>query len=166
MSRNLFQQFIDFFPPVELPVTLTLDGHRDFEEVNDLLPGELAAAFISNEEEMPGEEFTEYLPCFRLPGDKEFISLVYWKATLLRHDFIIATYTKAGIPISRQVIAGTSSDGKTIVKKVATLQPDGSIDVIASQQAADDLHFDPSQTHELNYELMPNGFIALLNENQ
>lgn len=166
MSSPLFQQFIDYFPTVELPVTLTLDSHRDFEEVNDLLPAAMSAAFISSEEEMPGEEFTEYLPCFRLPGDQEFISLVYWKASLLRHDFIIATYTKSGIPISRQVIAGTSSDGKTIVKKVATLQPDGSIDVIASQQAADDVHFDPSQTHELNYELMPNGFIALLNENQ
>jgi hypothetical protein len=166
MSKPPFQQFLALFAPVELPVTLTLDSHRTFEQIADLIPPDLSASFIGQDDELPEEEFTEYLPCFILPGDKEFISLVYWKASLMRYDFIIATYTKSGIPISRQVIAGTSSDGKIITKKVATILPDGSIDVIASHQSVNDLHFDPSQSQELNYELMPNGFIALLNENE
>lgn len=155
------------FPPAELPVSLTLDSHRTFEQINDLMPLDLTARFIAQEDELPEEEFTEILPCFILPqGQHEFVSLVYWKAALMRYDFILATYTKTGIPISRQVIAGTASDGKTIIQKVATIQPDGTIDVIASHQDADLLQFDPSRTLELNYDLLPNGFIALMNENE
>lgn len=155
------------FPPAELPVSLTLDSHRTFEQVNDLVPLDLTARFIALEDELPEEEFTEILPCFKLPqGKSEYISVVYWKAALMRYDFIVATYTKAGIPISRQVIAGTASDGKIISQKVATIQPDGSIDVIASYQDADQFHFDPSKTQELSYELMPSGYIALMNENE
>ncbi|MEP7320758.1 MAG: hypothetical protein ABI761_02525 [Saprospiraceae bacterium] len=167
MSNNLFQQFLALFPPVELPVSLTLDSHRTFEQVNDLVPFDLANQFILQEDELPEEEFTEYLPCFKLPEDKkEYFSLVYWKAALMRYDFILATYTKTGIPISRQVIAGTASDGKTVSQKVATIQPDYSIDVIASVQDVDVKNFDPAGTKELYYELMPNGFISQLNENE
>ncbi len=166
MSRNLFQDFLSLFPPVELPVSLTLESHKTFEQINDLIPIDLASMFIMQEDELPEEEFTEFLPCFRLPAGKEidFIALVYWKASLMRYDFILATYTKTGIPISRQVIAGTSSDSKTIIKKVATLEQDYSIEVIASEQDVDQIHFDPSSTKELSYELLPNGFIFHLNE--
>ncbi|MEO5582982.1 MAG: hypothetical protein ABIR66_09830, partial [Saprospiraceae bacterium] len=87
MSNNLFQQFLSLFPPVELPVSLTLDSHRTFEQVNDLVPFDLANQFIIQEDELPEEEFTEYLPCFKLPEDKkEYFSLVYWKAALMRYD--------------------------------------------------------------------------------
>lgn len=168
MTKNLFAQFLSLFPPSELPVSLTLDSHKTFEQISDLIPADLVDNFIMQEDELPEEEFTEYLPCFRLPEtkDREYISLVYWKAALMRYDFILATYTKSGIPISRQVIAGTSSDGKIIVRKLATIEPDFSIEIIASVQGADDLHFDPSQTKEISYELLPNGYISQLNEKE
>ena len=166
MSANLFKQFLALFPPVDLPATLTLDSHRTFEQINDLIPFDLASVFILQEDELPEEEFTEFLPCFILPENKkEFVSLVYWKAALMRYDFILATYTRTGIPISRQVIAGTSSDGKTLTQKVATIQPDGSIDVIASTTDVELKNFDPAGTKELSFELLPNGFISQLNEN-
>ncbi len=168
MTKNLFSQFLALFPPSELPVSLTLDSHKTFEQVNDLIPPDLVAHFIMQEDELPEDEFTEYLPCFRLPEatNREYISLVYWKAALMRYDFILATYTRTGIPISRQVIAGTSSDGKTIVRKLATIEPDFSVEIVASEQEADDLHFDPSSTKEISYELLPNGFISQLNEKE
>ena len=166
MSVNLFKQFLALFPPVELPATLTLDSHRTFEQVNDLIPVDLASQFILQEDELPEEEFTEYLPCFILPESKnEFFSVVYWKAALMRYDFILATYSKTGIPISRQVIAGTASDGKSLSQKVATIQLDGIIDVIASITDVELKNFDPSGTKELSYELLANGFISQLNEN-
>ena len=158
MNKNLFQEYLSLFPPVELPATLTLDSYRTFEQVNDLIPLDLAAKFILQEDELPEEEFTEFLPCFKLPqGTAE---------SLMRYDFILSTYTKNGIPISRQVIAGTSSDGKIITKKVATIDPDGSITVIASDLAIDQLSFDPAKTKELTYELLPNGYISTLDENE
>lgn len=167
MNKNLFQEYLSLFPPVELPATLTLDSYRTFEQVNDLIPLDLAAKFILQEDELPEEEFTEFLPCFKLPqGTAEYITVVYWKASLMRYDFILSTYTKNGIPISRQVIAGTSSDGKIITKKVATIDPDGSITVIASDLAIDQLSFDPAKTKELTYELLPNGYISTLDENE
>ena len=168
MTKNLFSQFLALFPPSELPVSLTLDSYKTFEQVNDLIPPDLVAHFIMQEDELPEDVFTEYLPCFRLPEatTREYISLVYWKAALMRHDFILATYTRTGIPISRQVIAGTSSDGKTIVRKLATIEPDFSVEIVASEQEADDLHFDPSGTKEISYELLPNRFISQLNEKE
>ena len=91
----------DRFPPSELPVSLTLDSHKTFEQLNDLIPPDLVAHFIMQEDELPEDEFTEYLPCFRLPEatTREYISLVYWKAALMRYDFILATYTLSLIHI-------------------------------------------------------------------
>ena len=76
-------------------------------------------------------------------------ALVYWKGALLRYDFILATYTKTGIPISRQVIAGTSSDGKIFTKKLLRSIPDGDVDVILSHQIVDQRTFDASNTKEI-----------------
>lgn len=168
MSKNLFGDFLSYFPQVELPVSITLDSHRTFDQVNDLLPFDLATQFIIQEDELAEEEFTEFLPCFKLPEftNREFISLVYWKGALLRHDFILATYTKTGIPISRQVIAGTSSDGKNLYQKVAAINTDGDVDVILSHQIVDQRTFDASNTKEIYYELLPNGYINELNEKE
>lgn len=168
MSKNLFADFLALFQVAELPVSLTLDSHKAFEEISDLIPPDLVSNFIMQEDELPEEEFTEYLPCFKLPDakDREYKSVVYWKASLMRYDFILATYTKTGIPISRQVIAGTSSDGKTIVRKLATIEKDFSIEIIASEQDAHSFHFDPSASYELSYELLPNGYISQLNEKE
>jgi hypothetical protein len=168
MSIKFFQDFLSLFPPAKLPVSITLDSYKTFEQVNDLIPIDLASEFIIQEDELPEEEFTEFLPCFQITSraDQEFISLVYWKAALMRYDYILATYTKSGIPISRQVIAGTSSDGKSINQKVATIETDGDVQVIQSTQDASDMRFDPSQTKEIYYELAPSGHISQLNENE
>ncbi len=116
-----FQHFLNRFPEVELPVTLSEEALSDFNMYNEPLTEGLSRQFIERYEAVAPDEFTEYVPCLRIRGTKDFHALVYWKAGLLTYEYFLATYTRAGLLIDKQAIAGTVSDGSEVKKSVATI---------------------------------------------
>lgn len=156
--------FVDFlakFPPVTMPVTLGEDSHHTFGTENNPLSDAMIARFIHPVEKIEADdEFTEYLPCFSIDGTEQFIALVWWKATLLTYEYMLATFQAKGELISRKVIAFTrvESDG-SILRAVATINADYEILIGEGRSAGPGDYFDPTTSRTRNVEVLANGEI-------
>ncbi len=150
-----FEYFLEKFPEIELPITLSDDSAIEFSKQNNPLPAPMIAQFIDAEQ----DEFTEYIACVRIPNTFDFHAIIYWKATLMSYQYVLATYTKKGILIDKAVIAGTYSDGKSLTKSVATIEEDWIIYIVSGQTAADAPTYDPSTSNAFDLELLATGEI-------
>lgn len=157
MSKFAFPQFLEKFPPVEMPTTLGEEDHHTFSTENEPLSAALVEQFIHPLENVEDDEFTEYVPCFSIEGTKHFHALVYWKAGLLTYEYVLATFAPDGRVIARRVIAKTEVQEDKIHRSVATIDEDLIIFVAQSAAVAADDSFDPQSTKTFNFEILDNG---------
>nr|HMU04076.1 hypothetical protein [Saprospiraceae bacterium] len=108
--------------------------------------------------EKDADEFTEFIPCFRLPKEEKFNTVVYWKGALLRYDFIMVTLDKNGELINKKSIASTIVNDNVIKKSVASIEPDLIINIIAGQ-TLDGEEYDASMSKAFAMEILPTGEI-------
>lgn len=160
-TKIKFSHFLEKFPEVELPVTLSDESHLDFSRMNDPLPQAMVEEFILPLEQIPEDEYTEFIACFRLGDTDDFHSIVYWRAGLMNYQYTLATFTKKGEFIDKQVIAGTFSDGDTLTKSIATIDEDWEILIVSGQSSASrDEQYDASSSTAHKLELLPDGSIV------
>lgn len=160
-----FDAFIERFPEVSLPVSLTEESSSLFAAENDPLPERLIEEHILPFERLFGDvndELTEYVPCLRLAGITEYHALVYWKASVQGYQFILATFEKGGKLIDREVIAGTYWDEDNIIRSVAKVDEDMSIYIVSGQTSASTDQFNPDESTARELELLPDGKIVEL----
>jgi hypothetical protein len=154
-----FAEFIDFFPELDLPLSLLPDVSQI--PVDPLpLPGVLQDAFILPFEADEVDDFTEFVPFGRLSGTKDFYAMIYWKAGLLRYEYILATYSKEGEPLSHAIIGGIRYEEEGTLHSVAMVQEDLQI-VIAeglADMALSDLNTAQTQTYQM--AILPTGIIT------
>lgn len=153
--------FIGFFPEVRLPVTLTDAMASVFSQTNPPAPQELIAQFILPYEEEAADELTEFVPCFRIPETHDFHALVYWRASLMRYQFVLLCLDKTGRLIDRKVLSGTFSRENTLIQSVATIDEDWEI-LVVSGQAAEGTLYQASSSSSFRLELLPEGQIVHL----
>jgi len=163
-DKNIgFDQFVDFFPEVDLPVTLTEESSLDFSRLNKPFSGEAIAKFIIPIE-AETDEYTEYLPCFQLKNIGNIYVLVYWKAGLLNYEYKMVTFDKEGNLIDGKVIAGTITNQEMIVRTVATIDEDWIIHTVVGQQKVDSNRVN-KESKSYTLELLSSGEIIFsLNE--
>ncbi len=157
---HTFDQFIDKFPPVSMPVTLGEDTHFTFSAVNDPLPLSMIHQFILPLDSSGENEYTEYIPCFAIDGIDNFHAIVWWKADLLDYTYTLATFSLKGELIDKKIIAFTKVTQNTIHRKVTSIDEDWNI--FMAEGASDGLSdvFEPSKSKTSNYEIMVNGEIV------
>ena len=117
-----FNNFINFFPPVELPYTITSDTQRLLSLNNDPLSAEWMFNFVLGKDDVI-DEYTEFMPCFAIPDTKDFFALVYWEAGIEGTAFYLATFSKTGIIIEKSKIAGTNYKDDGLYQMVCTISP-------------------------------------------
>ena len=115
-----FAEFIDFFPELELPFSLLPDLQQIPSDPIPL-PGILQEAYILPFEGDEMDEYTEYVPYGRIAGLKSFHAMIYWKAGVLRYEYILATYTLDGHPISHAIIGGMRYEAEGTIHSVAVI---------------------------------------------
>jgi|JI10StandDraft_1071094.scaffolds.fasta_scaffold30777_3 hypothetical protein len=150
-------KILHYFPETELPIIVSEDYLSDYETNADPFP----QVFIDEvllEWEKDADEFTEFIPCFRLPKEEKFNTVVYWKGALLRYDFIMATLDKNGELINKKSIASTIVNDNVIKKSVASIEPDLIINIIAGQ-TLDGEEYDASMSKAFAMEVLPTGEI-------
>ena len=161
-----WEKFYGYFPEIELPVTLSGAYTSAFTKDNKPLPTDLIDQFILGQtlffadapETEPDSELVEFVPCFRLPENKAFFALVYWKASLLKYEFILHTFDPQANSLATQVIASTSSDGRNIREIVATIDMDLEIYIIGGDTDDPD-NYDPEKSKAFSLEITPQGQI-------
>lgn len=159
-TKQKFAFFLSKFPELPPPLVLGEDAHREFSKTNSPLHQELILQFIQPYETVPSDEFTEWVPCFKVPDTYQFHAIVYWRARLMDYQYILMTYTKNGDLIDQRAIAGTFSDGKTLTQSVATLDEDWIISIASGQADADQSEYNASSSRAYQLELLPEGRIV------
>ncbi len=158
-----FATFLDYFPETELPITLTDETAFIFSRENKPFSADILQQYLLPLEQEEVDEFTEFAPCFKLPNTFDFHALVYWKAGLLNHQFIMVTINKKAEIMDKQVIAGTFSDQDQLIQSVATIDSDFEILIVSGQQPAQaPHHFDASKSTTQKLELLPEGKIIFI----
>jgi hypothetical protein len=151
------ERILHYFPETSLPVLVSEDHLSEYEAESDPFP----QAFIDEillDWEKEADEFTEFIPCFKLPKEEKFSAVVYWKGGLLRYDFILVTLDKNGEMISKKSIANTIVNDLIIRKSVASIEPDLIINIIAGQ-TLDGEEYDASMSKAFAMEILPSGEI-------
>ena len=154
-----FAHFLDKFPEIELPVTLGEDTHHYFSRNNEPLPDQMIQEFIFPLEE-DLDELTEFVPCFKILGTKNFHAIVYWRAGLMNYQYVLVTFTEKGLLIDKRVIAGTFSDGQVLTQSVATIDEDWIISIASGQSEGISTDYNAASSTAYQLELLPDGKIV------
>jgi len=153
-----FKEFLVFFPEVSPPFTITDESISNFKEVNDYLPEVGVQEHIHIWETEEVDEFTEYFPCLRLPSTDKYHALIYWKASILKYEYFLATLDLKGSLISKKVICGMVVENNVINTSAARIDEDRIIHIMIGSIQGNDT-FDSSNTKAYNMEIMPDGNI-------
>lgn len=157
-----FTEFLKIFPKASFPAIVSKDNIIEFSRNNVALPAIAISKYINEWDPNPSE-FVEYIPCFKFKLEKEFIAIVYYKAELLKYEYILAILDKKGQLISRKVIAGLISDGENAIQSAATITEDFSIH-IAGANATETHLFDGNDSKQIYMEILANGQIVSIND--
>lgn len=155
-----FGHFLEKFPEITLPITLTEESATAFSKTNDPFPPQIVQEYLIPIETEDIDDLTEFVPCLRIPKTHNFFAVIYWKAELMSYQYILATFSKTGKLIDRKVIAGTYSDGQVLVQSVATIEEDWIIYVVTGKTAANaTTSYNAALSKSFNLELLATGEI-------
>ena len=117
-----FENFINFFPEVDLPYTITSDTQRLLSINNDPMSATWMFNFVL-EKDAVVDEYTEFMPCFSLPNTSQFIAIVFWQAGIEGSNYYLTTFSKTGVLIDKAKIAGTKYGADGLYQMVCTISP-------------------------------------------
>lgn len=157
-----FDSFLSYFPEIQPPITLTEDSIDHINATNDPLPFHLIKLFIDNWETNEDIELTEYVPCLKFPKINKFNTIIYWKASLMRYDFILATLDDLGKLIQRKTLCGTIIEDNMIKKSVANIDEDYIIHIVVGAHKTNEIDYDASYSQAFTMEIMANGEIVFI----
>lgn len=121
-NRITFENFLSFFPMVELPYTITSDTQRLISKQRDPLSATWMFNFVLDKDVVV-DEYTEFMPCFALPDTHDFFAIVFWEAGIEGSTYFLTTFSKNGIIIDKAKIAGTKYDQDGLYQMVCTVSP-------------------------------------------
>lgn len=154
-----FEHFLEKFPEVDLPVTLSEDIHLEFSRLNDPLPQAMIEQYLNEAGDIVVDEFTEFVPCFSLKKTENFHAIVYWIGALLDYQYVMMTFDKTGNRISHHVIAGTKLIDNALLRSVATIDEEWIIYVVAGMADAKTNQFEANASQSFHFELLATGEI-------
>ena len=154
-----FAEFIEFFPLLELPFSLLPDISLIPSDALPI-PGVMLEEYILPFEGDEVDEYTEYIPFGRISGLKGFHALIYWKASVMQYEFVLATYTMEGKPLNHAIIGGLRSDQEGILHSVSVIDQDLSITIAEGLSVDDEESLDISKTNTYQMAIKPDGYIS------
>lgn len=161
ISKDSIKKLITYFPEILLPITLSEDLALVFSAENRALPDTLISETIGLWEKL--DEFTELIPCFNLTLETKHHALVYWKGSLMSYEYVLVTFSENLDLISKKVIAGTISNGRTIKKSIANIDKELNINAVVGESLADS-KYNPTNSKAYNFEILPDGVIVASEE--
>ena len=152
-----FAEFIEFFPLLQLPFSLLPDLQQIPADPIPL-PGVLQDEFILPFEGDETDDYTEYIPYGRIAGTQDFHAVIYWKAGVLRYEFILATFSPEGKPLYHAIVGGIRYEDEGTIHSVAVIHEDLRITIAEGMSETDDEVVSP-QTQTYLMSITPSGEI-------
>lgn len=155
-----FENFLERFPEIDLPITLSDDMQLTFSKENEPLQTAMIQQHLMKAENAEPDEFTEFVPCFRLKSTYDIHAIVYWRAGLMDYQYIMATFDKKGNLLDRRVLAGMHAENDIVTRSIATIDADWSIHVVTGQGNSNAKMYDAEQSRAFELELLSEGQIV------
>lgn len=159
-SRKLvsFKDFTAYFPEIELPVILTKDSASEFSRYNKPFNNNVIEEyFVKWDKEI--DEYSEFLPCFKIPETGEFTAFVYYKASLLKYGFYIITFDKNNDLLSIRPLNSIEIKAEKIENSAVIIDEDWLIRVVAGEQELHVEDYDANESRMSTMEILPTGDI-------
>lgn len=163
-----FEDFLTYFPLIELPVNISSEYFSVFSSFTKPVPEILISKYIMDESRIVAEENdpeTEYIACFRINENQNFNAIVYLRISLLNYEYHLHTYDNAGRTISSEVISSLNYDG-TFIKETAALIDETLRIWKMEGTSAENSDFDPANTRFESFLINDNGEIIKKTETQ
>jgi len=155
-----FTTLITKFPKAKLPLVLSPDSYRNFEKKNKPLSLDSIQNFLLDEQEEV-DEFTEFIPCFRLPDTSNFHALVFWRAGLMEYHYVLITFDKKGYLIDKKSIAGTIPHENAFIISIADIKSSRKIEVKEGSADTNTKNLTPTSfSHNYHLDISDNGKIT------
>lgn len=154
---QFLEDILFFFPEISPPVTLSEEVAVKFSAINKALPQKMVDEHFARWDDL--DEYTELVPCFQIPVNGPFEAVVWWRASLLSHEYVLATIAHEGTLISKKVIAGTVSDGNRVVRSVASIDEDNCVYSAVGESNNANNNYMPQNTVAYRFEILPDGTI-------
>lgn len=151
-----FSEFLQFFPEVDLPITLSDDSTLEFSRRNKPFTDDALNDFIFTWD-TEVDELTEFIPCCQIRASDAFHTIVYWKAGLNKYEYYLVTINKSGELINRKVISSTIIEESTIKKSLAHITEDLIIHIMAGAKNEQQLDYDPDMSKAFSMEILDDG---------
>jgi hypothetical protein len=156
-----FANFLSRFPEVDLPVTLGEETEREFYTRHDPIPVPMVDEFLPVFFPIHiVDEFTEFVPCFRIKDTKGFYAIVIWVAGLKFRNYFLITLNEKGEELQCRSIGGLSFSGDKIKRTVTRIEEDWVIYLASSESDETDDLDAKSETISGQIELLPDGSIV------
>ncbi|MBK9108555.1 MAG: hypothetical protein IPM92_09360 [Saprospiraceae bacterium] len=158
-AHNSFQDFVSYFPPAELPLTVQYNDLHSYAKTNDPLPDTFLADYLLPYLDFEVDEFTEFLPCFQIYGTEQNIQLVFWTGRLMHYAFYLITYEKSGRFVDLAEIAGFYSDRQEVFQRMAHLNEDSEVYIVETNLSTNEKQIVTDQTKKWVLNILPDGHI-------
>ena len=155
--NKAFEEYLEAFQEIDLPITLTEDLSSVFSSENKPLKDEQIAEFIAKIDD-DIDEYTEFVPCFQLKETEYFKAIVYWKGMLMESKYIIAIYSPKGDPIRIKELSKIAHDDHGVTRSIATIDEDWQIAIARGTEDLQEV-YDPKTSQMLVLEILPDGQI-------
>lgn len=153
-----FSEFLEYFPILKPPVHL-LPDIQQIPYSSQPLPGIFLDAFILPFEGEEMDDFTEYIPIGRVEGTHDFYALIYWKAGIMQYEYVLATFSLAGKPLSHAIVGGIRYQETEVLLSVGVIHENMDITIaegISTEEMAASI--DDSNTYQMS--IQPSGQIS------
>lgn len=176
MKKNIendnFKSFLNLFPEIELPVTISSEYYDIFSKYNKPIPEIDIHEFIlfdnssepileeeNNPSKIDKDSYEEeYIACLKLPDTKNFHALVYLKIGILNYEYILQTYDLDGNILSKQLIASMTAVDDIIKELVAFIDEDLIILIMQGDKNINE-KYNPEKSKALSYEINDQGYV-------
>jgi len=156
-----FANFLSRFPEIDLPVTLTDEIEREIATRHDPIPPAMVEEFLGKF--FPAEfvdEFTEFVPCFRLKETEKFHAVVVWVAELTKKQFYLITFNDKAEALQSKIIGGMVIVGDKILRTAAHIDQDWLIHTVSGIEQTGDRTDEYRETISTVIELHSGGTIV------
>lgn len=152
-----FEAFLERFDKQELPLQITENTYRQFNELNEPLADIVVSSFIKRIGK--DEDLAEYVPVMRLPDTESVIGLIFWRAGLMQYDYYLATYSQAGELLDQRCVASTKYDDKHITRSIIKIDEEGLVFVVTGDQSLESKDYEAGSSKHSYFEVLPDGSI-------
>ena len=150
--------FLDFFPIIEPPYTITEESSLAFSRENTPIPEDLwPMTFGEWEPDYIQSEEVEYVPCLQTKISDEFSTLVYWRASAMKYEYFLLTLTKDGKLIDRKLIAGLVAKEDNLVRMACSVDQNQIFYVTGGMESKSS----NNNTETFSIEVLPDGHFLI-----